>query len=98
MVGGVNLDCVLTSAGESGMMERFPVRSEQRQRRQKILKQNTLKEKRAAFLLPRILCQVGYSVDTCSKSGFLSRVSGFSLKDRMMSSVVWERLRVELLL
>lgn len=43
MVGGVNLDCVLTSAGESGMMERFPVRSEQRQRRQKILKQNTVK-------------------------------------------------------
>lgn len=28
MVGGVNLDCVLTSAGESGMVERFPVRSE----------------------------------------------------------------------
>lgn len=34
MVGGVNLDCVLTSAGESGMVERFPVRSEVRQRRQ----------------------------------------------------------------
>lgn len=27
MVGGVNLDCVLTSAGESGMVESFPVRS-----------------------------------------------------------------------
>lgn len=24
MAGGVNLDCVLTSAGESGMVERFP--------------------------------------------------------------------------
>lgn len=32
MVGGVNLDCVLTSAGESGMVERFPVRSEERQK------------------------------------------------------------------
>ena len=27
IVGGVNLDCVLTSAGESGMVECFPVRS-----------------------------------------------------------------------
>lgn len=27
MVGGVNLDCVFTSAGESGMVERFSVRS-----------------------------------------------------------------------
>lgn len=26
-MGGVNLDCVFTSAGESGMVESFPVRS-----------------------------------------------------------------------
>ena len=26
MVGGVNLDCVFTSAGESGMVRRFSVR------------------------------------------------------------------------
>lgn len=42
MVGGVNLDCVLTSAGESGMVECFPVRSEERQRRQGKKKCNNL--------------------------------------------------------
>lgn len=35
IVGGVNLDCVLTSAGESGMVECFPVRSEGKQREKK---------------------------------------------------------------
>lgn len=36
IVGGVNLDCVLTSAGESGMVECFPVRSEEKQRKKRL--------------------------------------------------------------
>lgn len=54
MVGGVNLDCDLTSAGESGMVERFPVRSEERKEEEEKIR-NELKSTAHSQVGPSIV-------------------------------------------